>query len=177
MFDAKKKYLKWLHWPVTITTTFPCLMAISDLRILPCPGCQEIVRQSQCDCTATVRYSTHCTATLRMPQDQREVVIWLAKSHTAVVVRPPYDFLRTQNVVKTICHLTTIARPPCYHRTSLRPSDAIWRHRSGSTLDQVMACCLTAPSHYLNQCWPIISKVLWHSSEGNFIRDNSATIY
>ena len=35
----------------------------------------------------------------------------------------------------------------------LRPSDAIWRHRSGSTQAQVMACCLTAPSHYLNQCW------------------------
>ena len=37
--------------------------------------------------------------------------------------------------------------------SSLRPSDAIWWHRSGSTLAQVMACCLTAPSHYLNQCW------------------------
>ena len=42
---------------------------------------------------------------------------------------------------------------------SLRPSDAIWWHRSGSTLTQVMAWCLTAPSHYLNQCWLIISKV------------------
>ena len=42
---------------------------------------------------------------------------------------------------------------------SLRPSDAIWWHRSGSTLAQVMACCLTAPRHYLNQCWFIISKV------------------
>ena len=41
---------------------------------------------------------------------------------------------------------------------SLRPSDTIWRHRSGSTLSQVMACCLTAPSHYLNQCW-LISTV------------------
>ena len=39
------------------------------------------------------------------------------------------------------------------------PNDAIWRHRSGSTLAQVMACCLKAPSHYLNQCWLIISKV------------------
>ena len=53
---------------------------------------------------------------------------------------------------------------------SLGPSDAIWRHRSGSTLAQVMACCLTAPSHYLNQCWLIISKVLWHSFDGNFIK-------
>ena len=43
--------------------------------------------------------------------------------------------------------------------TSLRPSDTIWRHRSGSTLAHVMACCLTAPSHYLNQCWLITSKV------------------
>ena len=33
---------------------------------------------------------------------------------------------------------------------SLRHSDAIWRHRSGSTLAKVMACCLTAPSLYLN---------------------------
>ena len=35
---------------------------------------------------------------------------------------------------------------------SLWPSDTIWRHKSGSTLAQVMACCLMAPSHYLNQC-------------------------
>ena len=26
-----------------------------------------------------------------------------------------------------------------------------------------MACCLTAPSHYLNQWWSIIKGVLWHS--------------
>ena len=54
------------------------------------------------------------------------------------------------------------------------PSDTIWWHRSGSTLAQVMACCLTAPSHYLNQCWLIISKVQWHSSEHNCTRDTSA---
>ena len=46
---------------------------------------------------------------------------------------------------------------------SLWLRDAIWRQRSGSTLAQVMACCLTAPSHYLNQCWLVISEVQWHS--------------
>ena len=56
---------------------------------------------------------------------------------------------------------------------SLRPSDAIWRHRSGSTLAQVMACCLTAPSHYLNQCWLIVSEVQWQSPGSNFTRDIS----
>ena len=41
---------------------------------------------------------------------------------------------------------------------SLWPNGAIWRQRSESTLAQVMACCLMAPSHYLNQCWLIIRK-------------------
>ena len=66
---------------------------------------------------------------------------------------------------------------PCLTRPqwvyTLWPSDAIWRQRSGSTLAQVMACCLTAPSHYLNQCWLIISEVQWHSYKGNFTRDAS----
>ena len=48
---------------------------------------------------------------------------------------------------------------------SLWPGDAIWRHGTRSTLAQVMACCLMAPSHYLNQCWLITSKVQRHSSE------------
>ena len=38
-------------------------------------------------------------------------------------------------------------------------TDAIWRHRSGLTLVHVMACCLTAPSHYLNRCWLISNDV------------------
>ena len=44
------------------------------------------------------------------------------------------------------------------------------RHRTGSTLAEVKACCLAAPNHYLNQYmyWHIISKVQWYSSEGSF---------
>ena len=38
-----------------------------------------------------------------------------------------------------------------------------------------MACCLTAPSHYLNLCWLIISKVLWHLSEGIIMRRSEDT--
>ena len=33
-----------------------------------------------------------------------------------------------------------------------------------------MAWCLTAPSHYLNQCWLITKGALWHSPECNFAR-------
>ena len=39
------------------------------------------------------------------------------------------------------------------------------KHISGSTLAQVMAWCLMAPNHYLNQCW---SWHLWHPPESNF---------
>ena len=54
----------------------------------------------------------------------------------------------------------------------LWPSDAIRRHRSGSILAEVMVCYLMAPSHYLNQCWLSISKVLCHSAEGIMIRSD-----
>ena len=39
-----------------------------------------------------------------------------------------------------------------------------------------MACCLTAPSHYLNQCWLMISEVLWHSPDSNFT-ESTQNIY
>ena len=56
-------------------------------------------------------------------------------------------------------------------------SDAIWRHIaiSGSTLAQVMTCCLTAPNHCLKQCWLLISGVRWYSPESNFIASSPAT--
>ena len=37
--------------------------------------------------------------------------------------------------------------------------------RYGSTLAQVMAYCLTAPSHYVNQCWLTIKGVVCYSPE------------
>ena len=42
------------------------------------------------------------------------------------------------------------------------PSDTILHRRFWWTLP----CCLTAPSHYRNRCWLIISKVEWQSLEG-----------
>ena len=57
----------------------------------------------------------------------------------------------------------------CHNVNSLWPTDAIWCQISRSTLAPVMTCCLTAPSHYLNQCWLIFKGALWHSPESNFI--------
>ena len=43
-------------------------------------------------------------------------------------------------------------------------------------LTQVMACCLTALSHYLHQCWVLISEVLWHSPKSNFRANARASV-
>ena len=51
--------------------------------------------------------------------------------------------------------VTILSQSQCVN--SLWPRDAIWRHGSRSTLDQAMAWCLSAPSHYLNQC----SLIIW----------------
>ena len=47
----------------------------------------------------------------------------------------------------------------CQSLNSSWLSDVIRWHRSGSKLAQVMACCLTAPNHYLNQHLSIISDM------------------
>ena len=44
-----------------------------------------------------------------------------------------------------------------------------------STLVYAMVCCPAALSHYLNQCWLVISKVPWHSPESNFTVNAQAT--
>ena len=36
-----------------------------------------------------------------------------------------------------------------------------------SKMAQVMACCLTAPSQFLNQYWLILNKVKWHCLRAN----------
>ena len=56
------------------------------------------------------------------------------------------------------------------------PSDATWQPIFGLMLTQVMACCLAAPSHYMHQCWLLISKGLWHSPESIFTASVQATI-
>ena len=60
---------------------------------------------------------------------------------------------------------------------ALWPSDAIWQHRSWSTLAQIVAWCLTAPSQYLNKCWLLINEVLGHSPESSFAVSAEATIH
>ena len=56
---------------------------------------------------------------------------------------------------------------------TLWPSGTTWRHIFMSKLAQVMACCPTTSSHYLNQLRLISSKVQWYP-DSNIERDTWA---
>ena len=81
----------------------------------------------------------------------------------------------------TICypvqHFTVIlntVRKFHYVFNTLWPDDAIRRHRYWLASTQVMACCLMAPNHYLNQCCLTISEVPWQPPESNVTINTSA---
>ena len=71
------------------------------------------------------------------------------------------------SAISNLCYMKTFKWSSykfyCTGVNTLWPNDTIWRQRSGSTLAQVMACCLTAPSRYLHQCWLTISEDQTHS--------------
>ena len=94
------------------------------------------------------------------------LLIWTQKQ-TSIKFKSKLEFfwnIQRFTYEKAVCKLAVISyRTQCVN--PLWPSDAIWRPGTGSTLAQVMACCLMAPSHYLSQCWLIIRKVRviwWH---------------
>ena len=86
----------------------------------------------------------------------------ITKTNKISYYRRPMDFPHKGSVMWEVClrhggiiymYTTLVASMLWTCINSLRPSDTIGRHSPGSTLAQVVACCLAAPSHYLNRCW------------------------
>ena len=79
------------------------------------------------------------------------------KIHTVEFRNFIKDFVNPTGLFKVPCALavTSMWRPRLTIHCSIGERHLIvatWRHGFGATLAQVMACCLMAPSHYLNQC-------------------------
>ena len=55
------------------------------------------------------------------------------------------------------------------------PFNPLWHNDINSSISfgsgNSLACCLTAPTHYLNQFWLIISATQWQSTAGHFTID------
>ena len=84
--------------------------------------------------------------------------------------QPRLMTIRAGGPIVAVAKIIPIRKPCIFVKVilnSLCPINVIWWHRHGSTLAQVMARCLMPPSPYLNQCWFIISRVLWHSTNPN----------
>ena len=81
---------------------------------------------------------------------------WPSRSVKVVVFIIIYGFVMSRF---PRCFLLQHCNTWLYSLKSLWPSDAIWRHRSGSSLAQVIACCLMAPSRYLKQYWVTIKSL------------------
>ena len=172
-----------------VYSTFLWLLKIWIMLFRPDDTSQNVWENPEINIIAGWEF-THCINTLRPRQNGRhfpddifkyvffnENVWLLIKISPKFVPKGPIDnILALVQIMawqrpgnKPLSDLMMVRLPTYIYVTrpqwvnSLWPSDTIWRQRSGSTLAQVMACCLTAPSLYLNQCWLIISEVQWHS--------------
>ena len=58
-----------------------------------------------------------------------------------------YIYIYQSTKLCTFCTSAPVISSSCI--SSVWPVDAIWRHRPGSTLGQVMVCCLTTSTHCL----------------------------
>ena len=96
-----------------------------------------------------------------------------------------YDKRREQSVVRLLWRHTSVVMVMASQITDnrtmktlgnisclnpLRPNDAILWNRYWTTLAQVVACCLTAPSHFMDQWWLITTGIPWHLIEINLTR-------
>ena len=118
------------------------------------------LRRVCCDATVTC-FRGDLTAlvlsmfkTWRRPQRPWRPCCDLQRCHSAL-----WDLTTTKRRSGWFCRSQRGRRPVWLGYNPMWPSDAIWCWRSWSTMVQVRACCLMAPSPYLNQSWPVINGV------------------
>ena len=75
-----------------------------------------------------------------------------------------------------LCEEHPLPRIHVGHVNSSPPSPAYMRQETGSALVQVMACRLTAPSHYLKQSWLIVNWTLRNKFQWYFNRHSIISI-
>ena len=92
---------------------------------------------------------------LKSPNDDIPALVQIMARH-----RPGDKPLSEPMMVSLLTHI--LNEPHTFRFNSLWPSDAILTAFKILALVQVMACCLTVSSHYLDQCWLIIIYILWH---------------
>ena len=119
------------------------------------------------------------------PKDNLEVSKQLLRPHLGLLLSQQRNrnqshlVLEFRNISTNAIAISLIYWTQHYHRRvhyqqcfkklseikSLWFRDNVRQDRYGSTLAEEMACCLTAPIHYLDQCWLLIWADQWHSAK------------
>ena len=145
-----------------LQTIFHCNTNLMESLSCSHPTCTDMITSKFCTYHDSSAVMAHANF----------VAIWYHKME--VTLKPIIHKLITiEKLFMKLPPDSIIQKGTFSHVNLLWPSDVIWRQGSRSTLAQVMACCLTAPSHYLHQCWLMISEVLWHSPGSNFTESTS----
>ena len=98
----------------------------------------------------TIKFkATYCFPATHYFQVKQVMVITICGQHISNPPNEDYVGMLSKLVLWISCII--------YHINSL------WHHMATQNLAQVTACCQTALSHYLNQCWQFIVEILWHS--------------
>ena len=100
-----------------------------DRMIDEIKNCKVTARRQGGDRTATSRF-------LELLQVCRTTAVRAPWGRYKATARPPYDFLGTQDRVKTVCHLTAIARRPYGHRTLTLWCGCVWLRRCGIVVSE-----------------------------------------
>ena len=86
--------------------------------------------------------------------DRQVQLEWKCIEFYWLLIHVHIDYYRFFYLLKIF--LATLFHWPQYF-ISWRPADAMWHSGTLSSMVQAIACCLTAPNHYMNQCWFVIS--------------------
>ena len=159
--------ISWVGW-VSDTGTFTFHMWVPDFRM----NCTDltIMRGYQDD---QVWMSGETTGIILKNRTQNSfwtitIILlphtWYMKitDHMIHPFRLPWKMIHVKMIYKYFMshHIVRgAARQQAITRANVDPVES-----TGSTLAQVMACCLAAPSHYMYHRWFIISEVQWHST-------------
>ena len=134
--------------------------------IKPFKGVNNIPCALQCECPTM--------SSMAAFYDERKLIFFSGRLALFYTLYLAYAAI-SSTVSITFPHLMYNISLDCYFN-SLWSSCTIWQHWSLSTLAQVMTCCLMAPNHYLNQCWLLISEVMWYQHGSNFTVNTQYTI-
>ena len=146
---------------ITCIHTFLHSFSLTLLSVFILHSCQESLTQYLPPIISNVFYIDQWAHCCGVPKHLKMCI--LAPRHYVMASHlTSTQFYCTQTeVIRVVEHLERRKIQYC-------PSNTIWGYRSESTLFQVMAWCLTASIHYLNQCWLITDGALQHLFRSEF---------